>query len=184
MRMSVFFFFIFICVVPRISQAQAQSPRAKYAVGGDVGILFTSYGDGSTRETGDAFLEYYLTPRVSVRGMYGWAETDLEAARELRRQHVLFNVLYSWEFGRLRPFATVGGGAYFLQRREGDQSVGDTLTKPGANVGAGIDYHLRRALAIKTEMNAHLLGDEERFPELKGRTPSGFTWTVGVKVPF
>jgi Outer membrane protein beta-barrel domain len=184
MRMSVVFFFVFICVEPRISQAEVQSPRAKYAVGGDLGILATTYGDESARETGDAYLEYHVTPRASVRGQYGWAETDLEAARELRRQHVLFNVLYSWEFGRVRPFATVGGGAYFLQRREGDQSVGDTLTKPGGNLGAGIEYHLQRAFAIKTETNVHLLRGEERFPELKGQTPSGFTWTVGVKVSF
>src|SRR5262245_17035641 len=37
------------------------------------GLLATSYGDGSTRETGDAYLEYYNTPRVSVRGLYGQA---------------------------------------------------------------------------------------------------------------
>jgi len=184
MRVSVVVFFVFIFVEPRISQAQAQSPRGKYAVGGDVGILATTYGDGSARETGDTYLEYHLSPRASVRGQYGWAETDLEGARELQRQHVLFNVIYGWEFGRVRPFATVGGGAYFLQRREGDQSVGDTLTKPGANLGAGIEYHLRSAFALKTEANVHLLGGEERYPELKGESPSGFTWTVGVKVLF
>ena len=181
---SVFLFFIFTCAVPRVSQAQATSPGENaVAVGGDVGFLATNYGE--TSGTVDAYVEYYYTARASVRGLYDWSQMDFEAARErsLRRQHLLLNFVYNWEVGRFRPFVTIGGGAYFLQRREGGQSVGESVSKPGGNVGGGIEYDLR-TFAIKTEMNVQILTEEERFPELNGKTLSGFTWTFGVKVPF
>ena len=87
MRVSVVVFFVFIFVEPRIRQAQAESPGDKYAVGGDVGILATTYGDGSAREPGDTYLEYHITPRASVRGLYEWAETDPDE-RFVRRLRV------------------------------------------------------------------------------------------------
>ena len=117
--------------------------------------------------------------------MYGWASPEIEAipGRSLRRQHLNVNLVYNWEFGRFRPFATAGGGTYFLSRRQAGAAVGDSVAKPGGNVGWGAEYYLR-VFAVKSEMNVHILSDEEGFPELNGNTLAAFTWTFGIKVPF
>ena len=81
------------------------------------------------------------------------------------------------------PVATIGGGAYFLRRREGGESLGEGVTRPGANVGWGVEYYLR-TFAIKSEMNVHILSNDRDFAELDGATLSAFTWTFGLKVPF
>ena len=93
------------------------------------------------------------------------------------------NYVYNRQLHRFRPFATIGGGAHFLRRREGGESVGEGVTRPGANVGWGVEYYLR-TFAVKSEMNVHTLANDKHFAELDGATLSAFTWTFGLKVPF
>jgi hypothetical protein len=93
------------------------------------------------------------------------------------------NFLYNWELGRFRPFATAGGGAYFLSGRESGKLVGSAVTKPGGSLGWGGEYYFR-TFAVKSEMNVHILDKEKRFSELTDNTLTAFTWTFGIKVPF
>src|SRR3989337_1745897 len=105
---------IVMCAVPRVGEAQGSTPAANtVAIGGDIGFMATHYSEEAAAFEIDAFVEYYYTGRVSVRGQYGWSRTDLQAApqRSVRRQHVLLSVIYNIELGRFRPYATVGGGA-------------------------------------------------------------------------
>jgi hypothetical protein len=176
--------FVMVMCLPRISEAQVVTPAAHtVAIGGDMGFIAVKDSEGTAAFAVDAFAEYYATPRVSVRGLYGWSRTDLEVEtqRSLRRQHVLLNVIYNWDLGRFRPFGTVGGGAFFVQPQQDGQSVGASLTKPGASLGWGAEYYLS-VFAVRTEMNVLILGKESS--ELDAKALSGFTWTFGVKVPF
>ena len=178
---------VLVCAIPQASRAQVSTPSENtVAIGGDVGFLGSGADslDGGTGHV-DAFVEYYYTSRSSLRGMYGWARPEFQAAsgRSLRRQHVTLNYVYNWQVHRFRPFATIGGGAYFLHRREGGESLGEGVTRPGANVGLGVEYYLR-TFAIKSEMNVHILSNDKHFAELDGATLSAFTWTFGLKVPF
>jgi hypothetical protein len=173
----------------------AQPERARentVAIGGDVGFLASDNGasdDAPVLQAAtanvDAFVEYYYTARTSLRLMYGWAAAQFDSMpdRSLRRHHLTLNFLYNWELGRFRPFATVGGGAYFLSGRESGNLVGRAVTKPGGSLGWGCEYYFR-TFAVKSEMNVHILDKEKNFPELNGNTLTAFTWTFGIKVPF
>src|SRR5215207_9453055 len=133
MRVVPILALIVAIVWPHTAAAQSARPGADtVAIGGDVGFLAPENGasdDARTLEvaTGhvDAFVEYYYTSRVSLRGMYGWASPAFESmpGGSLRRQHLNLNVIFNWELGRFRPFATVGGGTYFLSRRESGDVV-------------------------------------------------------------
>jgi hypothetical protein len=175
---------------PQVAAAQGQPPaRDTVAIGGDVGFLAPDTGEAQVLKTAtgtaDAFIEYYYTDRVSLRVMYGWAAPPYEsiAGRSLQRHHLNLNVIYNWKFGSFRPFATIGGGAYFLSRREDDEPVGSRVTKPGGNLGWGGEYHLR-TFVVKSEMLVHILTEEKSFPDQEGNTLAAFTWTFGIKVPF
>lgn len=173
-----------ICALPQETYAQAKAPSENtVAIGGHVGFLAVDTDTDDVAANLDAFLEYYYTPRASIRAMYSWAEPELGVGpkRTLRQQRVLVNFLYNWDLGRFRPFATIGGGAYFLQRREDGESIGRRVTKPGGNIGWGMEYYLR-TFAVRTEMNVHILNKEDS-PEFDGEL-SGFSWTFGFKVPF
>jgi Outer membrane protein beta-barrel domain len=144
-----------ICVVPRGTYAQVRAPGENtVAIGGNVGFHATDTGSDDEHGANlEAFAEYYYSRRASLRGTFGWAEPELQATpkRTLRQQRVLVNFVYNWPLGRFRPFATVGGGAYFLQPRQDGDSVDRRVTKPGANIGWGLEYYLR-TLAVRTEM--------------------------------
>ena len=193
MRVPLILVLILASGWPRAAAAQIRQPAANtVAIGGDVGILApdNEENNGATTlqsVTGnfDAFVEYYHTDRASLRGMYGWAAPQFESTpeRTLQRHQLTLNFIYNWQLGRFRPFATVGGGAYFLSRREGGEVVGRAVTKPGGILGWGGEFYLR-TFAVKSEMNVHILGEEKEFPELNGRTLTAFTWTFGIKVPF
>ena len=114
----------------------------------------------------------------------GWAAPQFESMpeRSLRRQHLNLNVIYNWPIGRFRPFATIGGGTYFLSQRQGGDLIG-SAAKPGGSLGWGGEFHFR-TFAVKSEMNVHILSEETSLPELLGVTLTAFSWTFGLKVPF
>jgi hypothetical protein len=173
-----------LAVAPYAASGQQNTPDENtVAVGGSVGFHAMDSESDDVAANLDAFVEYYYTPRASIRAMYSWAEPELESTpeRTLRQQRLLVNFLYNWDMGRFRPFATIGGGAYFLQRREDGESIGDRVTKPGANIGWGVEYYLR-TFALRSEMNVHILNREDS-PEFDGEL-SAFSWTFGFKVPF
>lgn len=193
MRTRTIVVLIIAATWPQPAMAQSDLPRENtVAVGGDVGFLASDNGasDGTrvlqvATANADAFVEYYYTARTSLRVMYGWAAPQFESMpdRSLRRHHLTLNFLYNWELGRFRPFATVGGGAYFLSGRDGGNLVGRAVTKPGGSLGWGGEYYFR-TFAVKSEMNVHVLDQEKNFPELTDNTLTAFTWTFGIKVPF
>jgi hypothetical protein len=175
---------VLMCLVPRPSTAQVRTPEEDtVAIGGNVGFLAIDSPVEGVAANLETFAEYYYTPRASIRGTYGWAEPEVQSMpkRTLRQQRLLVNFAYNWPLGRFRPFATIGGGAYFLQRREDGVSIGNRVTKPGGNLGWGLEYYLR-TFAVRSEMNVHILNREDGR-DWEGEL-SAFSWTFGVKVPF
>ena len=173
--------------------AQTRVPGTNtVAVGAGVGFLAPdNVEEESARAletataTFDVFVDYHYNAHVSIRGSYGWAQPAFEGddERELRRQHATVSVAYGWSLGAFRPYASVGGGAYFLSRRWRGTRVESDVTKPGGLLGWGLEYYLR-TFALRTEMNVHILTEDDKLPELGTRTPTAFTWVFGVKVPF
>src|SRR5687768_18591574 len=85
---------------------RAQTPNpGMIAAGADLGVLFPDEAFESTL-TIDAFGEYYVTPRVSVRGMLGGASPGFDGRTEdhFRQVRLLFNGVYNWEYGTWHPY--------------------------------------------------------------------------------
>lgn len=175
---------------PGLAQTRTPGPDT-IAVGAGVGFLAPANEEDDAAHaleaataTVEAFLDYHYNAHVSIRGTYGWAQPAFEGTDDvLRRQHVAVSVAYGWPLGPFRPFASIGGGAYFLSHRHENVRVGNSITKPGGVLGWGLEYYLR-TFALRTEMNVHMLTEDDEFPAIGGQTPSAFTWVFGVKVPF
>ena len=129
----------------------------------------------------NALLEYYVTPRVSLRTSFGLTDPGhrTEAADSLRQVPLRLDVNYNWEGGRWHPFVGAGVGAYFLQFKDNDQPFGDSETKAGFNLGGGMEYFFNRTLAFKGEGRYHILGKAQG-----GQDPSGLALTAGLKTYF
>src|SRR5690606_9640068 len=82
-----------------VAPAMAQTPdTGLIGVGGDIGVFFPDEAFETTL-TLDAFGEYYVTPRISVRALLGWAKPGFENQTEnnFRQTRLLFNGVYNWE---------------------------------------------------------------------------------------
>jgi hypothetical protein len=181
---------VLLVASPGLAQTRTPGPNT-VAVGAGVGFLApANEEDDSARAfeaataTVEAFVDYHYNSRVSIRGTYGWAQPAFEATGDdaLRRQHVAVSIVYGWPLRSFRPYASIGGGAYFLSHRQGNARAGNNITKPGGVLGWGLEYYLR-TFALRTEMNVHMLTEEDEL-QIGRQTPSAFTWVFGVKVPF
>ena len=89
------------------------------AAGIDAGVLFP----GDRLEPAlvvNGLLEYYVTPRTGVRGTVGWANPSFEGREEddtQRQIKLALDLLYNWEYGKVHPFVSGGGGVWFLQEQ-------------------------------------------------------------------
>ena len=108
----------------------------------------------------------------------GWGNPKLKADEEdaIRFIRVAGDVVYNWEGGRWHPFVGAGVGAYFLQAKDNGQPIGESETKPGFNVGGGVEYFTGRTVSLKGEARYHAIGNTRG-----GQDPSGFVFTGGLK---
>lgn len=163
------------------SNAQGRKPATgTFAAGADVGV-FVPRDDLGTTVTVDAFGEYYVTPRVSIRGALGWADPELPDPHrvDLRQARLTFNVLYNWERVAWHPFVTAGLGAYFVQLNSAGVAPFGSDTKAGLNLGGGLEYFPSSSLSIKGEAAYHVVGHNDL-----DLNPSGLALTIGLKKYF
>jgi opacity protein-like surface antigen len=125
-----------------------------------------------------ALLEYYLTPRVSLRTDFGLTDPGFgaESTDSLRQIPLRVDLNDNWERGRWHPFVGAGAGAYFLRFKDNGQGIGASETKLGVNLGGGIEYFTGRTVAIKGEARYHMIDDTR-----SGLDPSGLVLTAGLK---
>ena len=158
--------------------AQARVPDTQMmAIGADAGVLLP--GDGlNAGPIINGLWEYYFTPRAGVRTTFGWANPSLDRESEdsQRQFKLALDLLYNWEYGKVHPFVSGGGGVWFLQEKDNGESIGDSEHKPGLTFGAGIDYFVTRTATVKFEGRYDWVAVDDGRPD-----PSGISLTVGVK---
>ena len=164
---------------PVTAAAQERSPHTgSTAIGIDVGAFLPAENEFDNALIVSALLEYYVTPRVSLRTDFGL--TDPSFARDprtsLRQVPLRLDVNYNWEGGKWHPFIGAGVGAYFLRFKNNGQAFGDTETNPGFNLGGGVEYFTGRTVSLKGEARYHVIGKMR-----SGTNPSGLVFTGGLK---
>lgn len=167
---------ILICFLA--APAAAQTPVAGgIAAGGDIGVLFPDTIFEKTF-TLDAFGEYYVTPRISVRGLFGWASPGFENLTEdhFRQVKLLFNGVYNWKYDKWHPYVTAGAGAYFVRVLLANAVDPDSESRGGLNFGGGAEYSIGPMATVKGEVRWDLVSEPPGLPDA-----SGLTVTLGYK---
>jgi hypothetical protein len=158
--------------------AAAQTPdTGLIGVGGDIGVFFPDEAFEKTF-TFDVFGEYYVTPRISVRGLFGYASPGFENRTEdhFRQVKLLFNGVYNWEMQKWHPFVTAGAGAYFVRELLEGFDDPDSEVRGGLNFGAGTEYFIGDRASVKGELRFDVVSQP---PDLSDAT--GFSITIGYK---
>jgi len=163
---------------PVTARAQRRVPHTEStAVGFEAGAFVPTADSLDNGPILGGFYEYYVTPRVSLRAAASWSDVPFKesASGSIRQVPIHLDLNYNWEGGRWHPFVGVGGGAYFMQLRRSGNSIGDSETKFGLNVGGGLEYFFTRRAAFKGEGRYHAINDFLRVD------PSGVAFTAGLK---
>ena len=122
--------------------------------------------------------EYYLTPRISLRGLLGWANPGFDGRTEdhFRQVKLLVGGVYNWEFVEWHPFVTAGAGAYFVRPHLEGRDDPEGETRGGLNLGGGGEYFFSDVASIKGEARWDIVSDPPGLPDA-----SGLTLTIGYK---
>jgi hypothetical protein len=158
--------------------AAAQTPdTGLIGVGADIGVLFPAEAFEKTF-TFDAFGEYYVTPRVSVRGLFAWASPGFENRTEdhYRQVKLLVNGVYNWDMDGWNPFVTAGAGAYFVRELLAGFDDPDSETRGGLNFGGGVEYFVGDQASVKGEIRLDIVSRPPGLPDA-----TGFSLTIGYK---
>ena len=160
------------------TQTRVRTPdKGVIGYGVDVGVLFPDDAFENTLAF-DGFGEYYVTPRISVRGLFAYANPGLALRTEdhFREVKLLFSGVYNWEKGPWRPFAAFGAGAYFVRLHLDASEDPPGETRGGLNFGGGAEYLLNSESSIKTEFRWDIVSHPVSSPDA-----SAATFTVGYK---
>ena len=158
--------------------AQAQTPdTGLIGVSGNIGVLFPDAAQEKTISI-DGQGEWYLTPRISLRGLLGWASPGFENRTEdkFRRVTLLFNGVYNLEYGVWHPYATAGAGFYFVRQTLDGRDDPDSETRGGINFGAGVEYFTGTMTSVKGEARFDIVSHPPGLPDA-----TGFTLSLGIK---
>jgi hypothetical protein len=161
--------------------AQDRIPEVgSVAVGFDFGVLDPQASFRASK-TLDAYGEFYVTRRVSVRGTVGWSNPQFaDGVGSVRQARLDASLLYNWEAEEWHPFVVAGIGGHILRLLDSDQvPVGGREKKVAGNLGAGIEYFARRKVAVKGEARYFFV----RHTTLP-YDPSGLVVTLGLKKYF
>ena len=156
--------------------AQQRVPdRGQFALGLNVGFAVPTEDVLETGFTMNVNGDYYLTPRLSIRGQFGgaWFNVEDDALdQKVKPMHLTGNAIYNWEFGKLHPYAGAGIGWYNFRFGEED---GPSDSKFGVNFGGGVEYFFSRTDTIVGDVSFHLVTSD---PESFIFAYSGKFWTI------
>ena len=103
--------FCFSLATPIFAQtARVRTPdKGVIGYGVEGGVLFPDEAFENTLTYG-GFGEYYVSPRIGIRGLLMFASPGVSGANEdhFRQTKLLFSGVYNWEKGSWRPFAQAG----------------------------------------------------------------------------
>ncbi|HUC74730.1 MAG TPA: outer membrane beta-barrel protein [Vicinamibacterales bacterium] len=140
--------------------AQSRVPDAgMWGFGGSIGA--NGPADASLQTSLDLTgnIERYLTPRVSIRGQVGAAWWDITGRTFTGTVTPVFfdgNLVYNWEGGAVHPYVTGGVGVYHFHASEA--ALGGSDTKPGVDLGGGIEFFFHRHATMTGELTYHKIG--------------------------
>src|SRR6516225_4795572 len=166
--------------------AQRRAPAAgMWAIGGSVGAGVPS--DPSLANGFDLAgnLEGYVTPRVSIRAQLGGTWLDVVGRHFTGTINPVFldgNIVYNWEGGAVHPFVTGGVGMY-RYRSLIDGAPAMTDTRPGVDVGGGLELFYHRRTAMTAEALYHAVS-QVNTPVTTFNQGQFWTFGVGVKQYF
>ena len=152
------------------TSASAQTTQAgTIAAGGDIGVFFPDAEFEKTFAI-DAFGEYYATPALSIRGLFGWANPGFENFTEdhFRQVKLLFNGVYYFRHDNWLPYVTAGAGAYFVRQTFDNAPDPDSETRGGLNFGVGTEYSLGGGASVKGELRWDIVSQPTGFPDATG----------------
>jgi len=163
----------------RRAPAQPRTPApGMWAVGGSIGA--TTPSDPALQNgidlTGN--IERYLTSRLSLRGQTGVTWWDIQGHSfpgTITPFFADFNAVYNWEGGVVHPFVTGGVGVYHFSASE-PTIVNRSDTKPGFDLGGGLDYFINRRTTMGGELTYHHI---DGFDSPLARFPEGSFWRFG-----
>jgi Outer membrane protein beta-barrel domain len=160
----------------------------------DTGMTGVSFSTGVTiprddsLQTGPTLIikgERYVTPRVSVRGLFGGSWNDITGRGFAGTSTPITmngNVVYNWEGGKVHPYVTGGVGWYHYRFEEAQ--IKDTANKFGLNFGGGVEWFISRRDSITGEVLYHAITDDEVRAPLTLYKPSFWTIAGGYKKYF
>jgi opacity protein-like surface antigen len=178
MRLTRLFVALALAPLVLAVPAAAQVPdTGLIGVSGNFGVFFPD----ETQEkavTLDGQVDWYLTPRISVRGLFGWTSPGFENRTEdhFRQVRLQFNGVYNWEFREWHPYATAGAGAYFVRQILDGRDDPDSETRGGINFGGGVEYFTSDMMSVKGELRFDVVSHPPGLPDA-----TGFTITIGLK---
>ena len=160
--------------------AQQRVPDAgMWAVGASAGASGPADASLQRGFEGAGNIEGYMTPRVSIRGQVGATSWDVVGRNFSGTITPIFadaNLVYNWEGGVVHPYVTGGVGIYHYHGSESaTQDRSDT--KPGVDVGGGLEYFFTRHTTITGELLYHKVG---AFASPLATFNDGSFWRFGV----
>ena len=164
---AVAFFVCLSLATPIFAQTRVRTPdKGVIGYGADAGVLFPVEAFENTL-TFDGFGEYYVTPRVGVRGLLAFASPGLSGTTDdhFRQMKLLFSGVYNWEKGSWRPFAQAGAGFYFVRLKLDTIADPPGETRGGLNFGGGTEYLLNNEAAIKVELRFDVVSHPFLLPD-------------------
>jgi Outer membrane protein beta-barrel domain len=171
---------VLVCTSSSAWAQQRVPHKDSAAIGGDVGVFLPKQDGMDPGPVFEGFYEYYVNARDSVRLGVGWADPNREgeSSDSVRTVRIGVDVLHNWEGGSIHPFAGAGLGAYFLQPHENGHNAGDSETKFGGALIAGLEFFTSNTFSVKGEAQYHIV------LKANGYDPSGLALTIGAKVYF
>jgi len=149
---------IALCVVilfalPAVSAGQNREPQAGSAAFGVDAAFYVPDEDFHTGFSPAAYMEFYVTPRLSVRALGGWSRNEFVTMNDrfLEQFRMAFNVTYNWEAEYWHPFVTAGVGGHRVRTWQDDVTQTPWQTRVGLNIGGGIEYFVRPKVTFKFE---------------------------------
>ncbi len=164
-------------LIPTLAAAQPVPDAGQVAAGAEIGVFLPSDDQLDNGIVGGGLIEYYVTPRVGIRGSVMAIRSDYERGGDDEERQIRFggDVIYNWEYGAVHPFVGAGVGMHLLRFYDEGDNVGENDSEFGAQVLGGAEFFLNRAWAIKGEGRYQWVGDRPFYD------PDGFALTIGVK---
>ena len=151
------------------SAAQTNIEKGAMAAGGHLGVFFPDEAFEKTLAI-EGYGEYFATPNVSIRGLFGWARPGFENVTEdhFRQVKLLFNGTYYFRHQNWLPFVTGGAGAYFVRELFEDAPDPDSETRGGINFGFGSEYSLGNGASVRGELRWEFVSEPNQSPDASG----------------